>query len=69
MPRGTTINYESNANARQEGNVKKGYWVVAYRSISDASAVKAYGVTGAATLRRRMFSNSTTKEKAMAKYT
>ena len=23
--------------------MKKGYWVVAYRSISDASAVKAYG--------------------------
>jgi uncharacterized protein (DUF1330 family) len=23
--------------------VKKGYWVVAYRSISDESAVKAYG--------------------------
>ena len=43
MPRGTTISYESNANARKEGNMKKGYWVVAYRSISDASAVKAYG--------------------------
>ena len=24
--------------------MKKGYWVVAYRSISDESAVKAYGV-------------------------
>jgi uncharacterized protein (DUF1330 family) len=23
--------------------MKKGYWVVAYRSISDESAVKAYG--------------------------
>ena len=23
--------------------MKKGYWVVAYRSISDASAIKAYG--------------------------
>src|SRR5262249_62330674 len=28
----------------KEGSMKKGYWVVAYRSISDASAVKAYGV-------------------------
>jgi uncharacterized protein (DUF1330 family) len=35
--------YESNANVRKEGSVKKGYWVVAFRSISDASAVKAYG--------------------------
>jgi uncharacterized protein (DUF1330 family) len=25
--------------------MKKGYWVVAYRSISDASAVKAYGAS------------------------
>src|SRR5215471_19269186 len=25
-------------------SMKKGYWVVAYRSISDESAVKAYGV-------------------------
>jgi uncharacterized protein (DUF1330 family) len=40
---GPTINYESNANVRKEGSMKKGYWVVAYRSISDASAVKAYG--------------------------
>ena len=31
------------ANVRKEGSMKKGYWVVAYRSISDASAVKAYG--------------------------
>ena len=38
-----TSNYESNANDRKEGSMKKGYWVVAYRSISDASAVKAYG--------------------------
>jgi uncharacterized protein (DUF1330 family) len=27
---------------RKEGTMKKGYWVVAYRSISDESAVKAY---------------------------
>src|SRR5579863_2024088 len=27
----------------EEGSMKKGYWVVAYRSISDESAVKAYG--------------------------
>src|SRR5215469_3559157 len=41
--RGPTINYEFNANIRKGGSMKKGYWVVAYRSISDASAVKAYG--------------------------
>src|SRR5262245_2957648 len=40
---GPRINYESHANVRKEGSMKKGYWVVAYRSISDASAVKAYG--------------------------
>ena len=40
---GPIINYESGANVRKEGGMKKGYWVVAYRSISDASAVKAYG--------------------------
>jgi uncharacterized protein (DUF1330 family) len=28
--------------------MKKGYWVVAYRSISDASAVKAYGALAVA---------------------
>jgi uncharacterized protein (DUF1330 family) len=27
----------------KEGIMKKGYWVVTYRSISDTSAVKAYG--------------------------
>jgi uncharacterized protein (DUF1330 family) len=40
---GPTSNSESNANVRKEGSMKKGYWVVAYRSISDASAVKSYG--------------------------
>jgi uncharacterized protein (DUF1330 family) len=30
-------------NLRKEGTMKKGYWIVAYRSISDDSAVKAYG--------------------------
>jgi len=29
-------------NAPQENTVKKGYWVAAYRSISDESALKAY---------------------------
>ena len=29
--------------ALKEINVKKGYWVVVYRGISDESAVKAYG--------------------------
>src|SRR5262249_50279284 len=39
-----TINFESNAIVRKEVNMKKGYWVVAYRSpISDAAAHKAYG--------------------------
>ena len=28
---------------RKEGTLKKGYWVVAYISISDQSAVKSYG--------------------------
>src|SRR6516164_11194999 len=42
-PRETTNQPESNANVRKEGSMKKGYWVVAYRSISDASAQKAYG--------------------------
>jgi uncharacterized protein (DUF1330 family) len=32
-----------NQQVRKEGTMKKGYWVVAYRSISDESAVKAYG--------------------------
>ena len=40
---GPIINYESGANVRKEGGMKKGYWVVAYRSISDASAVNAAG--------------------------
>jgi hypothetical protein len=26
--------------------MKKGYWVVVYRSVSDESAVKAYGTLG-----------------------
>ena len=30
--------------------MKKGYWVVAYRSISDESAVKAYGALAAPAL-------------------
>ena len=34
---------DGDANVRKEGSIKKGYWVVAYRSISDASAVKSYG--------------------------
>ena len=42
-----TINYESNANVGKGGSMKKGYWVVAYRSISDASAVKTYGALAA----------------------
>lgn len=29
--------------AAARGTMKKGYWVVAYRSISDESALKAYG--------------------------
>jgi uncharacterized protein (DUF1330 family) len=37
------VYYESKPNVRKEGAMKKGYWVVAYRSISDASAVKDYG--------------------------
>jgi uncharacterized protein (DUF1330 family) len=28
---------------KKEDTMKKGYWIVAYRSISDDSAVKAYG--------------------------
>jgi uncharacterized protein (DUF1330 family) len=31
-----------NQQVQKEGTVKKGYWVVAYRSISDEPAVKAY---------------------------
>jgi uncharacterized protein (DUF1330 family) len=30
-------------DAGKDGAMKKGYWVVAYKSISDESAVKAYG--------------------------
>ena len=33
---------DRNRAVRKEGIVKKGYWVVAYRSISDESAGKAY---------------------------
>ena len=38
--------------------MKKGYWVVAYKSISDDSAVKAYGgisSAGGAVIRRALF--------------
>jgi uncharacterized protein (DUF1330 family) len=33
---------ESNSNSLKGDRMKKGYWVVSYRSISDAAAVKAY---------------------------
>jgi len=36
------IDYECNENVPKEGTMNKGYWVVAYRSISDESALKAY---------------------------
>ena len=40
---GSIIDYAADSKVENEGSMKKGYWVVAYRSISDASAVKAYG--------------------------
>src|SRR5438876_5275066 len=39
------------------------------RRSASRAATRVGLVTGAATFRRRMFSNSTTREKAMAKYT
>ena len=30
-------------DARERSDMKKGYWVVTYRAISDESATKAYG--------------------------
>jgi uncharacterized protein (DUF1330 family) len=36
-------NAASGMENQKEDSMKKGYWVVAYRSISDESAVKAYG--------------------------
>ncbi len=35
------------ADIGKDGGVKKGYWVVAYRSISDESAVQAYSALAA----------------------
>jgi uncharacterized protein (DUF1330 family) len=37
------IGVPRSSNARKGGAMKKGYWVVAYRSISDESALRAYG--------------------------
>ena len=44
--------------------MKKGYWVVAYRSISDESAVKAYGalaMAGVQSLGGRFLTRSTSQ--------
>jgi uncharacterized protein (DUF1330 family) len=47
--------------------MKKGYWVVAYRSISDESAVKAYGalaMAGVQSLGGRFLTRSTSQVQA-----
>jgi len=47
--------------------VKKGYWVVAYRSISDESAVKAYGALAVPALQSfggRLLTMSTSRVEA-----
>ena len=47
--------------------MKKGYWVVAYRSISDESAVKAYGalaVTALQSFGGRLLTASTSRVQA-----
>lgn len=40
---GQTKDFAVQSTQRGENILKKGYWVVVYRSISDESAIKAYG--------------------------
>ena len=51
----------------KKGTMKKGYWVVAYRSISDQSALKSYGalaVPAVQTFGGRFLTSSTSQVQA-----
>src|SRR5258708_12874607 len=61
------ISEQNRTNVRKDGTVKKGYWVVSYRSISDESAVKAYGAFAGPALQSfggRVLTKSTSRVQA-----